>query len=232
MAPELFLGSEASPATDVYALGVSYFMMLTGRCPYGGDTLTMVMGRVLDEPVPNIRRIIPEIPLEIAECLALLLDKSPANRPPDAIQAAQLLQAILGQARDLGVLLAEAFRDDSRVRWSRDAARHCLAVELPGERRQNVYVEPSSHAAAERLLLIYSTCCQVQPAYFEQALRLNAEMSHGSVAIREVDGAPKFVVLDTYPRATVDPEEIRRSVHEVAARADAIEKLLTGMDHE
>jgi serine/threonine-protein kinase len=35
---------------------------------------------------------------------------------------------------------------------------------------------------------------------------------------------------DTYPRATVDAEEIRSSVLEVAARADAIEHLLTGFD--
>ncbi len=35
---------------------------------------------------------------------------------------------------------------------------------------------------------------------------------------------------NSYPRATVDPEEIRHSVFEVAARADAVELLLTGRD--
>jgi serine/threonine-protein kinase len=39
-----------------------------------------------------------------------------------------------------------------------------------------------------------------------------------------------FVMVDTYPRATVNPEEIRKSVLEVAYRADAVEKLLTGVD--
>jgi eukaryotic-like serine/threonine-protein kinase len=103
---------------------------------------------------------------------------------------------------------------------------------LPGSRHQAVYVEPSAHGTAERLLLIYSTCCPAQAAYYEAALRLNSEMPHGSVAIREMGGQLKFVVLDTYPRATVDAEEIRRSTHEVASRADAIEKLLTGADRE
>lgn len=232
MAPELFQGAEAGPATDVYALGVSYFLMLTGQLPFPSETLSGLMGSVLHEPVPNVRRIVPEMPLEIAECLNLMLDKNPTNRPPDGIRAAQLLQAILGQSRDIDTLLAEAFGDDRRINFERDGNRHRIIVQLGGGRRQVVYAESSTHAAAERLLLIYSTCCDAQPAYYEQALRLNSAMNHGSVAIREVEGRLKFVVVDTYPRATVDAEELRRSVHEVAARADAIEKLLTGLDRE
>lgn len=233
MAPELFQGVEAGPASDVYALGISYFLMLAGRCPYSGDTLQNLLTCLVNEPVPNIRRIVPDVSLEMAECLNLLLDKNPANRPPDGIKAAQLLQAILGQSRDLETMLAEAFRDDPRVGWSRESGQlFRLVVQLPGGRRQAVYVEPSAHGSAERLLLIYSTCCPAQPAFYEAALRLNSEMPHGSVAIREIDGQLKFVVLDTYPRSTVDAEEIRRSTHEVASRADAIEKLLTGLDRE
>jgi serine/threonine-protein kinase len=192
----------------------------------------MVMGSVLHETVPNIRRIVPEIPLEMAECLNLMLDKNPANRPPDGIRAAQLLQAILGQSRDLDGLLHEAFTDDSRVTFRREGGRHRITVQLGEGRQQVVFAEPSSHAAAERLLVIYSTCCDVQTAYYQEALRLNSAMNHGSVSIREVDGCEKFVVRDTYPRATVDAEEIRKSVLEVASHADGIEKLLTGLDRE
>ena len=233
MAPELYQGVQANPASDVYALGVSYFLMLTGRVPFEGESLHQMAAAHLNEPVPNVRRIVPDVSLEMAECLNLMLDKNPANRPADAIQAAQLLQAIMGHARDLDTLLGHAFRDDPRVKWAREGAqRYRLVVQLPAERRQVVYVEPSAHGTAERLLMIYSTCCSAQPGYYETALRLNADMPHGSIAIREIGGQSKFVVLDTYPRATVDAEEIRRSTHAVASRADAIEKLLTGLDRE
>lgn len=232
MAPELFQGAPAGPGSDVYALGVTYYLMLTGRHPFPGDSLNIVMGSVLHEPIPNIRKLVPDVTLEMAECLNLMLDKNPANRPPDGIRTAQLLQAILGQARDIDSLLGEAFSDDPRVHWRREESRYRITVELGEGRHQVVQVEASSHAAAERLLLIYSTCCSIQPAYFEQALRLNSFMNHGSVAIREIDGEPKFVVVDTYPRTTVDAEDIRRSVHEVARHADGIEKLLTGLDRE
>jgi serine/threonine-protein kinase len=230
MAPELFDGAVASPTTDVYSLGVTYFLMLSGRLPFHGETLAVLVGEVLREPLPNIRKIIPEVSLEMAECLSLLLDRNPANRPQDGIKAAQLLQAILGQTRDLDSLLDEAFRDDPAVEWTNEGRRHLVRVKFASGRRQTVIVEASSHAAAERLLVISSMCCDADPAFFEQALRLNFEIPHGSIAIHDEGGRPRFMVHDTYPRATVDAEEIRSSVLEVAARADAIEHLLTGFD--
>jgi serine/threonine-protein kinase len=232
MAPELFQGAPSNPATDVYALGVTLYQMIAGRLPFQADSLVMLVGSLAREPLPSIRRLVPEVSLELAEVIEILLERNPANRPRDAVKAAQLLQAVLGQSRDLDTLIAQAFRDDRMVRWAVDGRRFRVEVFFADGRRQIVHVEPSSHAAAERLLLIMSTCCDAQPSYYEQALRINAEMPHGSISVREIDGRPSFVVGDTYPRATVDSEEIRRSVHEVARRADAIEKLLTGRDYE
>jgi len=79
-------------------------------------------------------------------------------------------------------------------------------------------------------LKISSICCPAIPVYFEPALRLNSEILHGALAIAEIDEGAFFVMVDNYPLSTVDPEELRRSVLEVAHRADAIEKLLTGLD--
>lgn len=230
MAPELLMGSPATPASDVYALGVCYFLMLTGRLPFTGGTLAELRRSVHSQPLPNLREQIPELPLEMAECVALLLSKSPSNRPRDGIEAAQLLKAIAGEVRDIESLLQEAFAGFPSVRWSRTGRRYHLHVVLPDGRKQTLFIEPSDHRAGNRLLLIYSVCCPVKADYYETALRLNAEISHGAVAVREMDGEPHFVVADTYPRATVDAEEIRRSVLVVAYQADEIEKRLTGCD--
>ena len=51
-------------------------------------------------------------------------------RPQDGIKAAQLLQAILGQTRDLDSLLDEAFRDDSAVEWTNEGRRHLVRVKF------------------------------------------------------------------------------------------------------
>ena len=230
MAPELFQGEPASPASDVYALGVCYFLMLSGRLPFVATSIDELMARVATEPLPNVRDLCPRVSLEMGEALSLLLAKSPRNRPCDGIEAAQLLQAVLGNTRDLDSLLREAFGDDPSVGWTREDLRYRVDHQLPDGRRQTVFVEPSEHNADQRLLMSYSVCCPADPNFYEAALRLNSEVPHGSLAIREINGEEVFVMVDTYPRATVDVEEIRRSILEVSTRADDIEKRLTGED--
>src|SRR5690606_18484444 len=101
---------------------------------------------------------------------------------------------------------------------------------LTGNRRQQVYLEIQQADPGQDAVKIYSICCGADPSFYEQALRMNAEMLHGGLAIREIEGLPMFVLTDTYPRPTIDPLEIRRRVEEAGARADAIEQLLTEGD--
>ena len=230
MAPELFHGAPASAASDVYALGACYFLMLTGRLPFVASSLAELQHAAINNPLPNIRESRPDVPLEMAECVSSLLAKSPHNRPQTGNEAALYLNAVWGQVRDVESLLTEAFAGIEGVSWRRCDDKYRLSLQLSNGRRQTLFVEPSDHSAAERLLLISSVCCPAEPAYYEAALRLNSEILHGALAIREIDGLPMFVVVDTYPRSTVDVEEIRRSVLEVAQRADSVEHLLTGQD--
>jgi len=230
MAPELFSGMPATPASDVYALGICLFRMLTGRLPFTASSLDELIAEVTQAPLPDIRREVSEVSLEMAECVNLLLAKSPENRPRDGIEAFQLLQSILGQARDLESLVQEALDDGGMTERVRTAKGYEVTVRLPDGRRQRVYIETSEHAATDRLLLIFTNCCVADPSYYEEALRMNAKVSHGALAIRNIGGEPHFVMVDTYPRATVDAEEIRRSVFELAMQADAVEQLLSDED--
>lgn len=230
MAPELFHGHHATPASDIYALGVTFFLMLTGTYPFHGKTINGLMHSVLNDPIPSLRKLHAEIPLEMAECVNMMMAHSPDQRPRDGIVAAQLLSAVLGELQDVDWLLREAFGKDRNVKWEVENGCYKIHLTLPDKRQQTVCVESSKHAASDRLLLIYSVCCPSDPAYYEYALRLNSEISHGGLAIRSVNGRDHFVILDSYPRGTVDVEEIRRSVREMAKRGDAVEKLLTGHD--
>lgn len=230
MAPELYQGQPATPASDIYSLGITYFQLLTGRCPFPGDNVAELREQILHDRLPSLRNGPTRIPLEVAECVHHLTAKAPENRPWSGVEAAQMLQAVLGQSEDLESLVRRAFQDHPEIVWTGNGAGFEVRLKFAGGRGQRVFIEPNSQAAAEPLVTIGSICCRADAAYFETALRLNSEILHGALAIRQIAGESLFVVLDNYPRSTIDPEEIRRSVLEVAHRADAIEKLLTGGD--
>ena len=230
MAPELFQGAEATPASDVFALGVCYYLMLTGCYPFEGDSINALMACIITGEYRSPRRHNADVPLDVAECVSLMLNRNPEHRPRDGSATSQLLQAVLGATRDLDTLVYEAFHGRPKVSWVSTGKVVTVQLTLAGGRGQTVYLQNSNHRAGDRLLNIYSVCCEAQPDFYENALRLNAVVLHGGLSIKEIDGVSCFVMVDTYPRATVSAEEIRRSVLEIGSRADDIELLLTGRD--
>ena len=226
MAPELFFSEAACPATDVYALGASYYQMLRGTVPFMATTISDLIDKVTQEPPPDL----DGLPPRLAACIEAMMAKQREDRPADGGEAAALLADALRAVRDVDSLLHDAFSDAQHIEWDREDSRWQLRLELPGGRTQMVYVEQSPEAADQPLLIIYSLSAPAEEGFYEHALRLNASVSHGALAIHDVAGKPCFVMVDTYPLATVDIEGVRRSVNEVALRADEVEKLLTDDD--
>ena len=232
MAPELFSGAAASPSTDVYALGVCLFRMLTGRLPFNGKTVKQLMSQAMSQPFPDIRTDCPELPNEIFELLQWLVHSDPAQRPHDADQAQPRLFSILGEIRDVRQLLTEAFRDEPEITWSaREKPDEFDAyVKLRNGRQQRVLIAPSDENVPFRQIQIFSVGGPASPNHYEVALRRNAVQPHGSIAVRDVEGRPHFVVVENHSRAKVAPDELCRSVHHIARHADAVEEFLTGQD--
>jgi serine/threonine-protein kinase len=229
MAPELFLGQGAHTGSDVYALGVCYYQALCGRLPFTGTDLRNLHHEIATSDPAPVTHPSERVPLEVVSTVAHLLHKSPEHRPADADAVIPLLETVLGAIRNVGALLEEAMGDDGSIAFEsvENDSRWILQASQPDGRRQRVFVELSD---PDSLVSIYSTCCEAVADFDRTALERNGRMAHGSIAIRPIDGRPHFVVIDTYPRATVDAEELRRSVHEVARQADRVERELTGAD--
>ena len=80
MSPEQARGEDAVAASDLYALGILFFEMLTGRLPFrSGDRDELLeMQRKATPPTP--RKYRPEIPEQAEHIILKLLEKDPANR--------------------------------------------------------------------------------------------------------------------------------------------------------
>lgn len=88
MSPEQALGSDLTPATDLYSLGVVAWELLTGHVPFDEtDTPVAVLYRHVHEPVPSVRSVAPEVDEGIAEWLEKMLAKRPEDRFQSADEA-------------------------------------------------------------------------------------------------------------------------------------------------
>jgi len=84
LSPELVTGSPADVRSDLYALGIMIFEMLTGRQPYTGDQAVTIAYQHANASVPLPSTINPQVPAELDELVEWCTKRSPDERPPHA----------------------------------------------------------------------------------------------------------------------------------------------------
>jgi len=80
MAPEQTRGEKPTPATDVFALAVVAWELLTGAPLFDGADVASTLAAVRTQPVPPIDRVRPEVPMVLARALERALVRDPARR--------------------------------------------------------------------------------------------------------------------------------------------------------
>jgi eukaryotic-like serine/threonine-protein kinase len=98
LAPEQLQGEPADPRTDLYALGVVAFELLTGRLPFTGETPMAIAYQHIHEPMPRPSSANRAVPASLDGWVASVTEKQRELRPESAAEARRDLQA---EARSL-----------------------------------------------------------------------------------------------------------------------------------
>jgi serine/threonine-protein kinase len=91
--PEQAAGEPATPASDVYSIGIILFELLTGQLPFSGDTPTALALKHMQEDPPSVADTNPTVPLQLDQIIQKVLSKEPAGRYRTAGQLGRILSA-------------------------------------------------------------------------------------------------------------------------------------------
>jgi eukaryotic-like serine/threonine-protein kinase len=100
MAPEQFGSAhEISHKSDLYALGVMMYQMLTGELPFNAPSILAMMKCHAHVPAPRASAKTRTIPVALDNLVLKLMAKSPQERPLDAVAVATVLRSLLARRK-------------------------------------------------------------------------------------------------------------------------------------
>jgi serine/threonine-protein kinase len=119
----------ATRRSDIYGLGASLYMSVTGSRPFEGKTPYEVMSRVLTATLAPPISLVADLPQPLNELIMRLLSRDPDGRPESMGDLSKLLEAILTQHAD-GV----PPRANGTAGWKRSAPPSAVAAPSADER--------------------------------------------------------------------------------------------------
>jgi hypothetical protein len=121
-------GEPASPASDLYALGVVGFTLLSGKPPFTADTPEQLVAKHLVQPLPALAPLAPGASRRLVDSVTACLAREPGQRPADTNALQQLLERV-PEPVTVAAPLRRWFTRGSRIRPIYALATPLLAMQ-------------------------------------------------------------------------------------------------------
>ncbi len=220
-APETLEGGRATPAVDIYALGSTLFMLITGRPAFASEEhsgLQSLIARTLTQPVPDLRA--EGVPDQICGVIEKAMAKEPGERYAtaaalgDALRAAQAdlgvspTEMVLAEPSPELVAQAATYASDG-LTGSRTQIRNrpVLSPAAPAARRRPLWKSPL--VAASLLLLLAAGTGSALTARQSRDVPVAATSASGD-SEDSSETAPEVGSVDTKPKQRVADASAQR----------------------
>jgi dienelactone hydrolase/predicted Ser/Thr protein kinase len=98
MSPEQARGLDVDARTDIWALGIVIYELVTGRRPFRAETMTALAMSLATDTPPPVRSVVPGIPVELERTIDAALTKDPAKRSITAAEIAVRMRGLRDHA--------------------------------------------------------------------------------------------------------------------------------------
>ncbi len=93
MAPEQIRGVQVDGRADIYSVGVMLYEMVSGKPPFKADSAMTLMMMHVNDPIPDLRTLRPDVPTDLVQIINKALAKDPNQRYQKAGELARDLRA-------------------------------------------------------------------------------------------------------------------------------------------
>ncbi len=166
IAPEQALNEATGPQTDIYALGVILFEMLTGQLPYTENDTVALLQAHLSKRIPRVRELAPYVDEEVDALVYDFMQKDKSKRPETSALAAKRLARLERQYAEQATNLRRVAEAEEAETTSTSVTRLAPLADVHGTASVGDGAVKSTHAPT----VVIDETLRAPPRHTDEAL--------------------------------------------------------------